>query len=1017
MSTIKKLLTARTNSWEDLYTKLIKLDDDANHSKAGFLLEHFAKLYFMETGEYKKVQLYEELSASDKKKYELPKRDKGVDLLLHSNQGRVIAVQVKFRKYKSSTLSWGSDKLSHLIGHHKKIDQHFVFSNATGVGKDVKKQAKNIQTILINDLLELKKEHFNRYRDIIKAGKPKKRKPFTPKTHQASAIKDIIKGFKTENRGQLIFPCGAGKTLTSLWLKEKMKAKKTLVLVPSLALLRQIKNEWREQKRSDSNYFCVCSEKDIDKDKSTKHDIFSGSIYELGASGLGVTTDSKTIRNYLKTPGDVVVFSTYQSTPELVKALKGRKFAFDLAICDEAHKTATKKESSFATIHDDKKIKVKKRLYMTATPRIISETVTNSRGEDVTKYIADMNNPHIYGDEFHRMSFAQAIKEKILVDYKIVAIGVSNKELEKKIKRRDYVEGEGFKTLEERANHIALKKAMTKYKATHAITFHSSIQKAEDFWKRHKIENKSCEAFHVSGKHSTADRKSALNDFKNEKKALVTNARCLTEGVDVPAIDLVYFCDPKNSKIDIVQAAGRSLRRSPGKKFGLIVVPIYHSDKDNIEEEIQSGVYKNLVQTIRAMSDQDERLEEEIRRIIWGDGKRKSARIQVDLEKAEKGTVKLEGIANQLKKDIFSHAIRKSLKSQWMPFEQAREFVRKLELKNLKEWNLYSKGELKGYPKKPDYIPAGPPQTYKENWTSWSDFLGNTNIATHLRKYKTFLEAKKIARDLSLKSQKEWFMYTKGKLPGVQKKPDSIPGYPNRVYKDDWDGWGDWLGTGNIAPCDKKYRSFKEARKFARKLGLKNLRQWASYCRGELKHLPKKPIDIPRNIRTTYKDEWKDIADWLGTSKTLKNSKLEPRSFKAATIFVKKLNLKSNREWRSYCKGEIKNLPPKPIDIPSNPQRTYKQYWKGWGYWLGNKNKSNWKKTFLPFNVARDFVRSLGLKSCLEWQLYCKDELVGKSRKPDNIPSSPNTKYKEYWKGWGDFLGTNIASVKNKKTA
>ena len=286
-------------------------------------------------------------------------------------------------------------------------------------------------------------------------------------------------------------------------------------------------------------------------------------------------------------------------------------------ICDEAHKTAGSKETEFSIIHNNKKIPVRKRLYMTATPRIVSEVVKSRYGKDIIKKLADMNDIDVFGAEFHRMSFAEAINRKILVDYKIIAIGVTDKEIKKAIRERQFVSKNNRSIpVDEIANNYALQKVMKKYKANHAITFHSSVSRAKMFLERHQEIFPGIYADHVNGKQTTNDRSLKLDEFRNEKTAIMTNARCLTEGIDIPAIDCVYFCDPKYSKIDIVQASGRALRQPQDgnkKKYGYIVVPIFHREKRKLEQAIDESVFKSILNVVRALADQDERLEEEIR--------------------------------------------------------------------------------------------------------------------------------------------------------------------------------------------------------------------------------------------------------------------------------------------------------------------------------------------------------------------------------------------------------------------
>lgn len=286
-----------------------------------------------------------------------------------------------------------------------------------------------------------------------------------------------------------------------------------------------------------------------------------------------------------------------------------------------------------------------------------------------------MNDPDTFGYEFHRMTFKDAIEEEILVDYKIVAIGVNSDELKEYIEQRRFIDKNI--SIDELANNYALEHVMNKYNANHGLTFHSRVKLAQEFANRHGQLFPSTKTFSVSGEQPTSYRNLVLEEFKNSEKAIVSNARCLTEGVDVPTIDLVYFCDPKNSKVDIVQAVGRALRKKEGKKIGLIVVPIYHSKKDEVENSNSSGSFKNLLQVIRSLCDQDERLQDEINFIAFGKGKRKSNKIDIIsssfLEEQDK--IILEGFEEKLRNSLFDQIIEKSSNNWDLWFLKFKEFL------------------------------------------------------------------------------------------------------------------------------------------------------------------------------------------------------------------------------------------------------------------------------------------------------------------------------------------------------
>jgi len=338
---------------------------------------------------------------------------------------------------------------------------------------------------------------------------------------------------------------------------------------------------------------------------------------------------------------------------------------------------------------------------------------------------------------------------------------------------------------------------------------------------------------------------------------------------------------------------------------------------------------------------------------------------------------------------------------KYRSFEEARDFVHGLRLNSINEWRKYCRGDLKGQPPLTKDIPANPYSVYKNaGWTTWGDWLGTGTVATYKIEYRPFEKAREFVRGLGLPNQRTWNLYCKGYLDGFDRKPDDIPANPERVYKTSgWKGLGDWLGTGRIANFQKTYRPFEDARRFARSLGLKNKEDWVKYCKkGTL------PTDIPRNPSGSYLGRgWKRWGDWLGTDFVATRDR-EYREFAEAREFVRSLGLKSATEWFQYCK---EGLPP---DISTNPHRTYRgNGWISWGDWLGTQNVSSKSRKYRPFLEAQDFVRNLGLRTVSEWRAYCRGELSHLPPQPQDIPTDPVRVYKDKgWTSWMDWLGRQL---------
>ena len=659
------------SAWPDLKVKLetfntSKTDKTEKNTVAGKLFEYFAKYYFKvdatQSQLYNDVWLYEEIDSLTKEELGLPNIDKGVDLLLKDTQGRYTVVQCKFKNNEESIVHFGKDKLANTFFWAKKCFGVILFTNVADCTDDIKNE-KNFNAIKSDNLLNIDSSVFASIIKYIQSNIPPLVKKHEPLPHQELAITKVVKHFEVKDRGQLILPCGAGKTTTSLWIKESLKSKSTLVLFPSLALLRQFKTEWAEQRSEDYIYINICSEKDIDKNKD---DSLVMHTYDISGE---VTTSPDRVKGFLSSEFEQkIVFCTYQSIGVVQESLlQMPDFFFDLIICDEAHRTSGgAKKNTFAIVHDQTKIRGKKRLYMTATPRVVSVKLKAKLGEDYA-LLCDMSNPEIYGEEAFRMSFGEAITQNILVDYKIVGIGVTQKQVKQFIEQRRYVTEEY--DLKEIADNYALNLVMDKYSASHAITFHSRVKFAEEFSKRHNSYfGPDVYSNHVSGEDKTSKRDDILRRFKNHDKGVVSNARCLIEGVDVPIIDLIYFCDPKNSKIDIVQASGRALRKDRhGKKpIGYIVVPIFHLINDDIEKEIENNPYfKNLIQVVRSLCDQDERLQAEIDDVAFNKGERISKRIEITYDDNEiDKIISIEGLDKEVKRYLFDQIIEKT-KDSW----------------------------------------------------------------------------------------------------------------------------------------------------------------------------------------------------------------------------------------------------------------------------------------------------------------------------------------------------------------
>lgn len=392
----------------------------------------------------------------------------------------------------------------------------------------------------------------------------------TPRPHQIAALKDIKKGFKKYDRAQAILACGTGKSLLAAWAAvQQNRAKKVVVLLPSLALIRQLLRTWRSVPLWKSwEAIAVCSDKTVGED-----------AVHVKASEVGceVTTDPQVVAAFMKGKGVRVVFSTYQSAA----LLAGNKF--DLGIFDEAHKTAGSKEKQFAFALSNKNLRIKKRLFLTATPRVWG-------GRDEDAEYASMDDEKVYGPRVHELSFRKAVELKLIRDYKIIVTGVL-----------EDVDTDHYTALQ-----VAVQKAMDDVGAKQVFSYHRSVAEAVQFSTDPQgIFGSDVSLFHVNGKQTTAERDVTLTAFAKAPRALVSNARCLSEGVDVPVTDMVVFAQAKRSVIDIVQSAGRAMRLSEGKEFGYIVIPVWYRKGEDYQAAAKRLGYNVILDVLNAMASQD----------------------------------------------------------------------------------------------------------------------------------------------------------------------------------------------------------------------------------------------------------------------------------------------------------------------------------------------------------------------------------------------------------------------------
>ncbi len=450
-----------------------------------------------------------------------------------------------------------------------------------------------------------------------------------PLPHQKAAVTAAVAGLRKHGRGQVIMACGTGKTLVGAEVVQQMRAQTVVVFVPSIALVAQLLDVYR-QHMPRNQYLAVCSDKSIGFDET---------VVDLDSFSCPVTTDRKAIRAFLEArgAGRKFVICTYHSAP----LLKGCQF--DLGVFDEAHRTAGKVDRAFSFALRDVNTKIARRLFMTATPRHCE--IDESTHEAP---VFSMDDPKVYGPVFYSLSFRKAIDLGLICDYRIVVATINESPIRDRQATTKDVQ-------------VALRRAMQKYGTRSAFTFHSTIAGATKFaaaWGRAGV--------HINGAMSSRERETRFAAFRRAESAILTNVRCLGEGVDAPAVDMVGFLTRKRSPIDIVQAVGRALRLHPGnpRKRAIIFVPLFWAvGSEDTEAAVHRARFSDIWAVLQAMREQDSVLDARL--------KIREARISQDPD----GVVQLlDTHATQLNARIY-RSISTRLVKPWAPAAKKAELL------------------------------------------------------------------------------------------------------------------------------------------------------------------------------------------------------------------------------------------------------------------------------------------------------------------------------------------------------
>lgn len=627
-------LIENVNTWDKLEKKIAELPSE---QQRGAAFEEFCHAFFLldPVFQFKEVYRQNDIPPSVRERLGYPGiQDIGIDGIGINDDGKIYAWQAKFRSDRKTTPTLR--ELSTFFTVSDKADWRITISNANKLPPAIDDRVRQSR-ILADRFDALEPDFFDRLADYLKSRRLTPPAKKSPHITQKEAIAAAVSHYKNNNRGQLILPCGAGKTLASIWISEKLGGKNILIMLPSLSLLRQTLREWADNSSKTFRYLCVCSDTTVDLGNDAP-------IEKISDMDVPVTTEAEAIGEFLRGTDSKtsIIFSTYQSSKVLAEAINKSGAKFDIGIFDEAHRTAGTKVGAWGIALDDANISINKRIFMTATPKIYAPHITKkAKEEDVL--ICSMNDTEIYGKPFYEIGFADAVKRGHITDYKVIVICVTDAEVKKIIEQggRVITDQEHEWDAKALAKRIALVKGIRAYDLRKAFTFHGKVASAKSFTdtskpygidkifnlvEPEKEKQNNLGFFHVNGTMPSGERSNILKEFESVDIGIMSNARCLVEGVNIPAVDTVAFIDPKRSLIDIVQATGRAMRKADWKENGYIFIPVILAENSEPEEIIKSSDFSTVWEVLQAMIDQDQRMEGIVSkmRILQGKGEQGS---------------------------------------------------------------------------------------------------------------------------------------------------------------------------------------------------------------------------------------------------------------------------------------------------------------------------------------------------------------------------------------------------------
>ncbi len=544
-------------------------------------------------------------------------RDIGIDLVGLAHDGTTWAIQCKAENPDRALVK-------------SKVDSFLATSSSSRFGHRLlittcKSLSANLRAMLIDQAkpvvvvdwgaLQAADVDWRKWREPKRTSKPHPARLFR---HQEAAVKATLAHLKRARRAQLRMACGSGKTRVAIEVALKRGDRLVVVAVPGLTLLGQWVREWSVTTTTPFRWIAVCSDDSVGGDVND-----SFATYQ---QGIPTTTSSPAIAAFLKGRGPKVVFTTYQSASQVGRALRSVNKQADLLIADEAHRIAGQAAGSGGVVLDDKYVPARRRLFMTATPRVFTSSA-RTRASELGIRLESMDDQDSFGVIAFDYPLSKAIRDGRLNDYRVVIVGVDSGEVRRDIGKRRLVRA-GKRTTDAAslATYVAIEKAIRRFKLRRLITFHSRVTRAAEFrdvypqvreWlPRGMRASGTLRISVISGDMSVGIRRATLQELDSldlADRMVVSNARCLTEGIDVPSLDGVVFVDPRFSQVDIVQAVGRAIRKSRnGNEIGTVVVPIFIGAGEDASTAIATSDFARVAAVINALRAHDATLGEQL---------------------------------------------------------------------------------------------------------------------------------------------------------------------------------------------------------------------------------------------------------------------------------------------------------------------------------------------------------------------------------------------------------------------